>query len=254
MPYDPTNDILNQYIQPEWPAPKSIRAFTTTRKAQFHHQAGYEMFNLATHVGDDLQTVHHNRYKLCEELSLPEMPFWLNQIHSNKVIAINSETELEQSADASYTQQKNKICTILTADCLPILICNKQGSEVAAIHAGWRGLYNGVIKNTLENLKSNPMDLLVWLGPAIGPNHYEINQELKQKFINLDKGYAAVFEEYNNKCKLDLYRLAKIQLKAHGINQVYGANYCTFIQHGLFYSHRREGTKTGRMASLIWIE
>lgn len=239
------------YIQPDWPAPPSIHAFTTTRKLK----------NLATHVNDDPQAVQENRIQLCQTLQLPEMPTWLKQTHSNHAIPLTKnaapapapEQEQEQEADASYTQQANTVCAILTADCLPILLCNKEGTKVAAIHAGWRGLYHGIIASTLQSLQCEPETLFAWLGPAISADHYCVGESLRTQFLRQAAEFEPAFYPNHSSWNLDLYQLATIQLQSAGIQQIYGGNYCTYRQNDLFYSYRRDGQSSGRIATLIWI-
>ena len=183
--------VNNLYITPDWPAPKQVRAFTTTRRLD-KKLNGYSSFNLATHVGDDPAEVENNRQTLQHELNLTKTPHWLNQTHGNDVIELPNQ---QVDADASFTSQANTICAILTADCLPLLLCNRRGNKVAAVHAGWRGLYNDIVEKTVDALQEDPADIFAWLGPAISQTHYEINQSLYEKFIALNLNFSSAFQQ-----------------------------------------------------------
>ena len=213
----------------------------------------YNSFNLATHVNDEINTVHLNRDLLNQYL--PGAPYWLNQTHSVDVLKLPSQT---LNGDASYTIDKNTVCVVQTADCLPLLVTNIDGTIVAAIHAGWRGLLNGVIENTIEKMNISPNELLVWLGPAISQKHFEVGFDVKnsycEKHTAAEKAFHLISEQ---KWLADIYALAKIRLHICGISQIYGGSvsddYCTFANEVDYFSYRRDGI-TGRMASLIWID
>jgi polyphenol oxidase len=236
------------YLQPDWPAPSNIHAATTLRTGGVS-QGKYANFNLAMHVGDDPELVHQNRGLLKTGLKLPSEPIWLNQTHSNRAIeAIASESS--QPADASYTNRAGVVCVVLTADCLPLLVCAADGSEIAAIHAGWRGLVDGIIDNTIAALTSK--EVLVWLGPAIGPERFEVGDDVRQAYLGKSTEFAPAFKQQNeNKWLADIYRLARINLAMLGIDKVYGGGFCTVTDDEQFYSYRRD-KETGRMATLIW--
>ncbi len=236
---------------PDWPLPNSVSAVSTTRNLGYS-KAPYHQFNLATHVDDDSDSVKKNRQLLIEQANLPEAPRWLTQPHSDKVIHSNDwHSSIE--ADACFTDQANHVCVIMTADCLPLLVCNQQGTEVAAIHAGWRGLANGIIANTLSKFSDKPTELLVWLGPAIGPKAFEVGQDVFDIFTQRDPQSALAFESTEADHYLaDIYLLAKQQLSEFAITQVYGGDRCTFNEPDRFFSYRRDG-ETGRMASMIWL-
>ncbi len=240
------------FIEPVWPAPKTIHAYTTLRSGGVSKKP-FDQFNLAQHVGDDEGMVAANREILKNALQLPNEPIWIKQTHSTiAILATEKNTECE--ADASFTHEKNQICVVLTADCLPILVCNKQGTSVAAIHAGWRGLLNGVIESTLEAMKCDPEDLLIWLGPAISQAHFEVGDEVRAAFLEKDsEAHSAFIPSPNQRFMADLYLLATQRLHKRGIQRIFGGNYCTYSDANQFYSYRRDGSKTGRMASLIWI-
>jgi YfiH family protein len=239
-------------ITPNWPAPSNIHAFTTTRQGGYS-LSPYDSFNLGDHVGDDEQAVQKNRNLLKVVQALPNEPAWLSQYHSTRAVRIDDAYQI-CSADASYTTEINKVCVVLTADCLPLLVCNQEGSEIAAIHAGWRGLADGVIESTIEKLLSDSKDLLVWLGPAASGAVYEVGSEVRDLFLQEDSKAETGFTETKpNRYLMDIYHLARQRLYNLGINAIYGGEHCTISQEALFYSYRRDGA-TGRMASLIWIE
>lgn len=249
-------------------APKyrdKIGALTTTRESGVS-SAPFDSLNIATHVGDVLTDVRANRAILREALSntfgISSEPYWLEQTHSNQVLSLPSQyfhecaTNKVPQADASFTQQEQIICAVMTADCLPLLIVNDQATEVAAIHAGWRGLHNGIIGQTINSMTSENELLHVWLGPAIGPTAFEVGEDVRQQFIALSPDYSSCFmlskTQPVKKYMADIYHIAKLQLAALGVQFISGAEYCTYQQSKLFYSYRKEGV-TGRMASLIWI-
>lgn len=231
-----------------WPAPYNISALTTTRLLGYS-SAPFDSNNLAFHVGDvDLQ-VSKNRQQLTELLCLPAEPIWLNQTHST--ICISAETDSNRNADASVTRSKNCPLVVMTADCLPITLCNTQGTEIAAIHAGWRGLYEGIIENTLHKMTSTASDLLAWIGPAISQTHYEIGAEVYSAFHSKHPESASCFKANGNKWLANLAKIAELILNKHGIQAVYQSGLCTYELKDEFYSYRRE-PRTGRIATLIW--
>ncbi len=240
--------MLN-FITPNWPAPTNVKAYTTTRKAGCS-QEPYSSFNLATHVGDDIQSVMTNRATLRKSLQLPSEPIWLEQTHSIKTInAI--PTNIDCQADASFSNTTDQVCVVLTADCMPVLFCNQEGTKVAAIHAGWRGLANGILEEVLQHFTT---DVLVWLGPAIGLQKFEVGTEVYEIFTDFLPHATEAFKPTDNKHWLaDLYLLARQRLANQGITSVFGGNFCTYSEPELFYSYRRDKV-TGRMASLIWLE
>jgi YfiH family protein len=235
-------------IRPDWPAPANVHAATTLRTGGVS-EGGYAALNLASHVGDDPTAVRQNRELISSTLQLPSKPIWLSQIHSN--IVIKAEPGLDApEADACFTDQPNMVCVVMTADCLPILGCSRDGQCIAAIHAGWRGLLGGIITNTIQMMKTT--DVLIWLGPAIGLLQFEVGAEVRSAFINKSAGYAAAFQPKNtDKWLADIYQLARIELASLNISAVYGGDYCTVTDSTRFYSYRRD-QQTGRMATLIW--
>ena len=240
--------MTDSWLQADWPAPSFIQAGTTLRQGGVS-RGEYSSLNIAAHVGDELAMVEKNRLSL----NLPNEPQWLEQIHSTKAILLPHEKSVPK-ADAAYTEKKNIICSVMTADCLPLLITNKQGSCVAAIHAGWRGLCNGIIEATIKSLPAEPESLLVWLGPAIGPDVYEVGEEVYDAYTKDNNEAKQAFTSVSEKHWLfDIYELAKLRLQKLGIKQVYGGDHCTFTEKDMFFSYRRDKV-TGRMASMIWIE
>lgn len=227
---------MTAIITPNWPAPPTVRAFTTTRHS-------YSGGNLTNPSNQTFKTL----------FNLPNEPIWLKQTHSNIVLPATDDNR-NQEADASFSSTPKQICVVITADCLPLLITNRKGSEVAAIHAGWRGLANGIIGKTLKHLSSRE-DCLVWLGPAISVKHFEVGRDVYEAFIHASPDHKQAFiSKSQDKWYADLYALATMQLNKLGIQAIYGGNFCTYAQADLFYSYRRENKQPGRMASLIWIE
>ena len=243
-------NLDEHYILPSWPAPNNILCFSTLRTGGYS-QAPYCSFNIASHVGDRPQNVIKNRHKLINDWGLISPPSWLKQHHGTACIKLNNTTT-NLFADASTTRQLNTPCAVMTADCLPILICNKQGTEIAAIHAGWRGLAAGIINSTIQQCQSAPGSLLAWLGPAIGVDAFTINEDIKQLFVNKDSAYHQGFAGHDRNLRADIFDLARINLEILGINQIYGGKYCTYRDSKQFFSYRRN-QQTGRMAHLICI-
>lgn len=240
-----------QFIEPDWPAPAGVKAVTSTRVGGVSEQP-YTSFNLALHVGDNLHHVQENRAHLARALAFDRQPFWLQQVHSNTCIPFKFDAG-EPVADASFSDNTGEILAVMTADCLPILFCDLRGNWIAACHAGWRGLLNGVIENTLACYPGKATELMAWIGPAISQNQFEVGAEVRADFVNLDPKQQNFFEaNENQRYQFDLIGLAKHKLEEKGV-AVYDGQHCTFSQDSLFYSYRRDG-ETGRMASLIWIE
>lgn len=242
---------VKHWLVPDWPAPSNIHAATTLRTGGVSRGA-YTSLNPAMHVGDNDDRVKKNRQMIKAMLDLPAEPVWLNQIHSNLAVNAVKSASL-QPADASYTCEPGIVCAVMTADCLPLLVCDTDGTQIAAIHAGWWGLWAGVISNTINAMQKK--DLLVWLGPAIGPDCFEVDAKVRNVFLEKSTEFITAFKKQGNGNWLaDIYQLARIDLAALGIiDRVYGGNFCTVTEHERFYSYRRE-TQTGRMATLIWRE
>jgi YfiH family protein len=239
-----------QWITPDWPAPAGVRALTTLRGGGVSAGA-YAGLNLAQHVGDDVEAVRENRDRLLRAAGVPVEPCWLEQVHGTGVIDAD-DWQPGVQADASCSRYPDVVCAVLTADCLPVLLCARDGSAVAAIHAGWRGLAAGVIEATAAALGDG--GLIAWLGPAIGPRVFEVGAEVRAAFIAADAGAATAFHPSPaGRWLADLYLLARRRLGTVGIHEVYGGGECTYTDSVRFYSYRRDG-QTGRMASLIWRE
>lgn len=238
-------------IYPDWPAPASVKAFTTTRLGG-SSRGPWNSFNLGAHCGDDPADVEWNRSML--DRVLPEPVGWLKQVHGTHVVEISpvvaaeSKHEPEPVADAAVSFTPGRVCAVLTADCLPVFLCNRRGDRVGMAHAGWRGLADGVLQSTVDALQEDPAELMAWLGPAIGPGSYEVGSEVTQAFAG---EFPRGFTPRGDRHLLDLYALARLKLARAGVHQVSGGGFCTFSDVMRFYSFRRDGV-TGRMASVIW--
>lgn len=240
---------MTHWITPDWPTPDHIHAATTLRTGGVS-LAEFSSLNLAEHVHDRPEHVLNNRQCIKTMLALPAEPIWLQQTHSTDVVCVDQVT-LRPEADASYTAKKNTVCSIMTADCLPILLCDRQGTMIAAIHGGWRGLLKGIIENTL--LKMPDTQILAWMGPAIGAQRFEVGDEVRTAFIDKSSQFASAFKQQENGQYLaNIYHIAKILLNNAGVEQIYGGDYCTVRDKERFFSYRRDG-QTGRMATLIWM-
>ena len=239
------------WLAADWPAPGSVQAGTTLRRPG-PSLPPYDQFNLALHVQDHADTVLANRRSLKQSLGLPAEPRWLEQVHSTIVVEADRANGVPQ-ADAAYSHRSGTACVVMTADCLPVLFTNQQGTSVAAAHAGWRGLAEGILEKTFDSAGFKPSQTLAWLGPAIGPEAYEVGEEVKQAFMRQVRHAESAFVKTSpGKYLMDMYTLARQKLNALGVEAVYGGEHCTFRQAEQFYSYRRDGL-TGRMASLIWI-
>ena len=237
-------------VLPEWPAPARVKGLMTTREGGVS-QAPWAGLNLGDHVGDNPEHVATNRARLRQQL--PGEPAWLRQVHSARAVEIGGEPTRE--ADAAYTRQAGSVCAVLTADCLPVLFCDRAGSVVAAAHAGWRGLADGVLEATVAAMEVSPAEILVWMGAAIGPQAFEVGDEVREAFIaqHAEAAEAFVPQPTPGKWLADIYRLARIRLEHAGVHAIYGGGRCTYREAESFYSYRRDGV-TGRMAALIWLE
>ncbi len=236
------------WIKPDWPVPDNVHAAVTLRSGGVSQDA-FASLNPALHVKDLNQNVLANRRIIKSMLQLPNEPVWLQQVHGTEVVKAD-QVAGRIEADGSYTDQRGVVCAVMTADCLPLLIVTEDGSLVAAIHAGWRGLQAGIVEQACKILDRK--DLRVWLGPAIGAESFEVGSEVKQAFTSKSADFAAAFREQpKQKWLADIYQLAKITLAQLGIDNVYGGHYCTVSEPDRFYSYRRDG-ETGRMATLIW--
>ncbi len=240
-----------QLIPAQWSAPApTITAFCTTRAGGVS-EGGFASLNLADHVEDNAQAVAQNRKLLCEQLALPSEPEWLKQTHSIDVIDLDHASS--RAGDAAFCASPGRIAVVMTADCLPVLLCNTAGTEVAAAHAGWRGLLNGILDKTVAAMHSRNEQIMAWLGPAIGPAQFEVGSEVRAQFVELDAAAASCFVHNRAGHYLaDLYSLARIRLHKAGVTLISGGEFCTFSERERFFSYRRENV-TGRQASLIYI-
>jgi YfiH family protein len=244
---------VGQLILPDWPAPVQVRSLMTTREGGVS-PAPWDSLNLGDHVGDDPQRVAANRARLRQHL--PAEPQWLKQVHSARVVEPGHDTNLE--ADAAFTRRSGMVCAVLTADCLPVLFCDRAGGVVAAAHAGWRGLAGGVLEATVAAMGVEPDEILAWMGPAIGPQAFEVGDEVRQAFVGQHAEAAATFAPQPSaagstpKWLADIYQLARIRLAGAGVTSIYGGGRCTYAESGEFFSYRRDGV-TGRMAALVWL-
>lgn len=241
-----------EFITPNWPAPSNVKALSTTRTGGASH-APFDGFNLGKHVGDDEQAVSENRTRLVTAGGLPCSPVWLNQTHSTVAVELHHPTDDVLEGDASFTRKPNVVCCVMTADCLPVLLTDREGTQVAAIHAGWRGLLDGVIEHTVEQFEHS--DLIAWFGPSIGPRAFEVGDEVRQLFMQKDHQAQKAFVagKQPGKWLADIDMLATQRLNILGIKNIYYSDICTFENTDTFFSYRHEG-QTGRQASLIWLE
>lgn len=244
------------WFEVDWPAPRGVHALSTFRGGVGNggvSEAPYAEFNLGDHVGDDPVAVAENRRRLKAWGGLPAEPSWLTQVHGVAVANLD-DPGFVGPADAAVAKGPGKVCAILTADCLPIVLATDLGDRVAAAHAGWRGLAAGVIEATVQALGSPARYLLAWLGPAIGPRHFEVGAEVREAFVNVDPQAAGSFApNERGRFMADLPGLARRRLANLGVNRIYGGGECTFERQDRYYSHRRDGV-TGRQATLIWRE
>lgn len=242
---------MHSLIHPSWPLPPGVAACSSTRHGGFS-QAPYESLNLGTHVGDDAATVQRNRESLVASAGLPQMPHWLTQVHGTRVLRLDGKAPTDLRADAVYSNQPGQVCAVMTADCLPVLFSSLAGNEIAAAHAGWRGLCDGVLEKTVAEFAAEPDQISVWLGPAIGPHQFEVGAEVREAFMAVDTAASMAFTPCGDKYLADIYLLARQRLQAVGITAIYGGDRCTVSEASHFFSYRRDGI-TGRLASLIWL-
>jgi YfiH family protein len=242
--------VAPELIVPDWPAPANVRALQTTRIGGVSC-GPWAGFNLGDHVGDDPQAVASNRARL--RALLPAEPVWLRQVHGAVAVDAALAGKSVPEADAAFARQPGVVCAVLTADCLPVLFCDRSGTAVAAAHAGWRGLLAGVLESAMAALGRPPAELLAWLGPAIGPHAFEVGPEVRAAFVAGDTGAAAAFVPgAGDRWWCDLPLLARRRLAAAGVQAVFGGDACTASEPGRYFSYRRDGV-SGRMASLVWL-
>lgn len=245
------------FIPPDWPMPIGIKACATVRypetvDADELSGGVFAGLNLGDHVGDDPQQVLTNRQLLSDRLALPHDIVWLNQVHGTDVLNI-AHAQQGQTADAAVAYGSG-VCAVMTADCLSVLLCDMKGKAIAAVHAGWRGLLDGVIENAVAAMGDRPHMIMAWLGPAIGPRSFEVGAEVVAAFVGEQADAAACFQQVDDSHWLaDIYALARLRLQMVGVRNIYGGDHCTYREEDKFYSYRRDG-ETGRMASLIWYE
>ncbi|MBB6094933.1 hypothetical protein HNQ60_003820 [Povalibacter uvarum] len=239
------------FIAPDWPAPAHVRAAATLRSGGVSGDE-YASLNLAMHVGDDPAAVAENRRRLREALELTAEPAWLNQVHGINVVEARQHKE-PTTADASVSTRPDQVCVVMTADCLPVIFCDRDGTRVGAAHAGWRGLVGGVLEETIKALGVPPDRLLAWLGPAIEQPAFEVGSEVREQFVARDPANAAAFEaNARERWQADLYALARQELSRLGVTDVHGGGFRVFADEERFFSYRRS-SKTGRMATLVWL-
>ena len=243
-------------IIPNWNAPNNVKAFASTRVGGFSTDA-YQGLNLGTHVGDDASLVENNRTWLKQQANMPAAPVWLNQTHSTDVITVLEPMASVLDADGAFTTAKGVVCSAMTADCLPVILTDTKGTQVAAVHAGWRGLAGGILENAVakfSNLDSENK-IIAWLGPAIGKQVFEVGDDVLEAFVRFDLqaklAFAAKAEP--GKWLANMSQLATQRLEKVGVSEVMDSNLCTFADPDLFYSYRRDGI-TGRQATFIWLE
>lgn len=240
-------------LTPEWPAPPRVRAAFTLRSGGVS-LAPFDSLNVGMHVGDTADAVRENRCRVREDLGLPAEPAWVEQVHGTDVVDLDAPAAAGVAADALFTRQARRVCVVQVADCLPVLLAARDGSGVGAVHAGWRGLAAGVVEAAIGRLGVPPAQLLAWLGPAIGHEHFEVGSEVRDAFIGRDAGAAAAFRaNARGRWQCDLAGLARRRLDAAGITAVFGGQWCTFADPKRFFSYRRDG-QCGRMAALIWLD
>ena len=247
--------VSRDWIQPDWQAPPNVRAFTTTRAGGVS-DGPWSSFNLGNRCNDDRLRVEQNRARLCA--CLPAPVHWLHQLHGTKVVQASAklkddpkaEPNDEPEGDALVSFEPGQACAVLTADCLPVFFCNRQGTRVAVAHAGWRGLAEGVLQATIVALEEDPAELMAWLGPAIGSRAYEVGSDVADAFA---AEFPEGFSPRGDRFLMDIYRLARLKLAAAGVSSIQGGGFCTMTDSKRFFSYRRDGI-TGRMASVIWLE
>jgi len=241
-------------IRPEWPAPAIVKAASTLRGGGVS-PAPWASLNLGHHVGDDPDRVAENRRRLREMLRLEADPAWLEQVHGTTVLGLDEDAlPGDRVADASTTSRPGRALVVLTADCLPVLLCRRDGTRVGAAHAGWRGLAAGVLESAVAAMDTDPADLIAWLGPSIGPGEYEVGGEVRDAFLAADPSGADGFRPgHGDRWFCDLPALARRRLGAMGVAEIHGGTWCTASDRDGFFSHRRDG-HCGRMATLVWID
>lgn len=239
------------FLQAQWPAPENVKTLISTRLGGVS-EGKYQALNVGAHVGDDPQHVAENRRRVQAEIAVPVA--YLNQTHSTDVVQAAESLHHTPDADASVDSSGKAACAVMTADCLPVLFCDRAGTVVAAAHAGWRGLAGGVLENTVAAMQVLPSEILAYLGPAIGPEAFEVGAEVKEAFCSVRPAAEQAFTGIaDGKYLADIYQLARLALADVGVFQVFGGGHCTVLERDTFFSYRRDG-QTGRMVSAIWLE
>jgi YfiH family protein len=240
----------DSWIIPNWDAPQNIKALSTTRLGGFS-EPPFDALNLGRHVGDQQQTVERNRQWLVAQAKMPSSPAWLNQTHSTDVVTLPLEPGIIVSADASVAHHSKQVCTVMTADCVPVIFCNTQGTQVAAAHAGWRGLLNGILENTASKLEGT---IIAWIGPSIRQQRFEVGPEVRAQFIESSSELESCFvpSKIQGKWMADLEQIVTLRLQKAGVHQVTSSGLCTY-DDDRFFSYR-QNSNTGRQATVIWIE
>lgn len=237
------------WIVPDWPVPLNVKAISTTRQGGVS-QPPFDALNLGDHVGDYKTHVIRNRQIIMQQCQLPSEPLWMSQVHGNVV----DRTTYFCQADARYTNQKGMVCAIMTADCLPVLLCDSRGHEIAAVHAGWRELASGVIEQAVANFNASADQMYAWLGPAIGSKHFEVGHDVVTQFDQHHEKIGNAFQQTSNhKWCMDMVAIAQAKLSDCGVKRIYGGHWCTWQNEQQFFSYRRDSV-TGRMATLIWLD
>lgn len=244
----------SHFITPEWPVHARVRAAFTTRLGGVS-VAPYHSLNTAMHVGDDAAAVEENRRRVRNGLMLPSEPRWLDQVHGVDVITVEDTNSVTPPrADASVTAVANNVCVVQVADCMPVLLASRDGSVVAAAHAGWRGLADGVLEAAMRQMAVRAGEIQAWLGPTISQAHFEVGDEVRATFVAHDPNASTAFEQnQRGRWQCDLYALARQRLQASGATSIYGGSWCTYGEPERFFSYRRDG-RCGRMAALIWLD
>ena len=240
-----------RFITPKWAAPKQVRAIFTTRHGGCSREP-YDSFNLASHVGDITENVEQNRTRLRQTLALAEAPAWLEQIHGHRVLDLDASAAEDRQADAAFTRSLNRACAVLVADCIPLLLCDEGGTQVAAVHAGWRGLATGIIAAAVSSFDAQASALHAWIGPHISAGKYEVGDEfvtqLEADFPHISDFVVSDLQPTH----LDLGAWCAVQLQDCGVHNIGRSANCVYTEKDRFFSYRRSGD-TGRMAALIWI-
>jgi len=248
---------MSDWIIPDWPAPNNVRALFTTRNGGVSSGANgtYASLNLGTHVNDNLADVECNRALL--RRYLPEEPRWLKQVHGTLPIWIDRTPAATPEGDAVLSRKQGTVCAVMVADCLPVFLCDTAGTTVGIVHAGWRGLAGGIIEQSIAAMQVDHSKLMAWLGPAIGPGHFEVGADVYEAFVNHDeqaiKAFLPKSNNHGEKWLANIFLLARQRLASIGITEIHGGGTCTFSDPMRFFSYRRDG-ETGRMAALIWLE